>query len=242
MTAIDLISSSLRLVQVLASGEVPTNPEAQDALAILNQLIDQWNAERLTIFTIARLVFVPSVLKQAYTLGPGGDFNIALRPPKIQRCTVISLNNPVQPVELPIDYLTDSQWADIPTKNVPSALPTSVWDDGGFPLRTLSYFPIPNVLVNFGIYAWTQLTQFPDLVTDETFPPGYLKALRYNLALDLAPEYGKSTPPEVAAQAVTSKAIIKSMNVPIIDLKCDRALVNQRAGIYNWLSDQTGIR
>lgn len=238
MTANDLISSSLRLIGVLASGETPAAAEANDGLTILNQMLDSWNAERLALFTIQRQVLAPPVLKQAYTVGPGGDFNIA-RPPRIERVGVISLANAAQPLELPVELLTDAGWEAIPVKNISSSLPLKVWNDLGFPLMTLSFWPIPSVQVNFALYTWTALTQFPDLVTDEAFPPGYLKALRYNLAVDLAPEFGRQTPPEVAAQAVAAKAAIKALNIPLLDLACDQALVNPRGGRYNWLSDQT---
>lgn len=235
MKGLDLISSSLRLIGVLASGEVPSADEANDALTILNQMIDSWSAEKLMIFTDQVVTLTPGTLKQAYTLGVGGDFNQA-RPPKIDRMSVIILNSPN--LELPIEMLSDEQWQAIPVKNVSSAVPTQVWDDGGFPLRTLSFWPIPSVSVNFVLYAWTALSQFADLsTTDYTFPPGYLKALRYNLALDLAPEFGRPVPPEVAAQAVISKAIIKTMNVQESILQIDPAL-GGRGGFYNWRTDQ----
>lgn len=241
MTANDLISSALRLIGVLASGETPSAPEANDGLTILNQMLDAWSTERLALFTVQRQVVIPAVLKQAYTVGAGGDFNIP-RPPRIDRVGVISLTNAVQPLELPVEMLTDVGWEAIPVKNISSSLPLKVWNDLGYPLMTLSFWPIPNVQVNFALYTWTALNQFPDLVTDEEFPPGYLKALRYNLAVDLAPEFGREVPPVVAAQAISSKATIKSMNSVPLDLRCDEATVNQRGGRYNWLADTTGSR
>jgi hypothetical protein len=238
MTANDLISSALRLIGVLSSGESPSAAEANDGLTILNQMLDSWNTERLALFTVQRQVVAPATLKQAYTVGTGGDFNIP-RPPRIDRVGVISLTNAAQPLELPVEMVTDVGWEAIPVKNVSSSLPLKVWNDLGFPLMTLSFWPIPSVQVNFALYTWTALTQFPDLVTDEEFPPGYLKALRYNLALDLAPEFGREVPQVVAAQAIASKAAIKALNLVPLDLRCDEALIG-RGGRYNWLTDQTG--
>jgi hypothetical protein len=240
MTSNDLIASSLRLIGVLASGEVPSAAEANDAFNILNQMLDSWNTERLAIFTVQRQVVVPATLKQAYTVGVGGDFNIP-RPPRIDRIGVISLQNSSEPLELPVELLTDVGWEAIPVKNISSSLPLKVWNDLGYPLMTLSFWPIPNVEINFALYTWTALTQFPDLVTDQEFPPGYLKALRYNLAVDLAPEFGvQQVPQVVVAQAAESKGKIKALNQPLLDMVCDTALVNQRGGRYNWLTDQTG--
>lgn len=236
MRAVDLIQSSLRLIGVLASGETASGAEASDALAILNDMIDSWQTERLMIFTTSRLTFSLISGQQTYTVGTGGNFNTP-RPIRITQAGIISLNNPAQPLEIPIEYLTTPQWAAIPVKNIQSALPTKVYDDGAFPLRNLSYWPIPNTAVDTAIYPWVALTSFADLTTDYTFPPGYTKALRYNLAIDLAPEYGMNLPPEVAAQAIASKAAVKSINSPLIDLLCDPALVNPKGAVYNWLVD-----
>jgi hypothetical protein len=238
MTANDLIASALRLLGVLASGEEPSGSEAGDAFDILNQMLDAWNTERLALFTIQRQVVAPPALQQAYTLGPGGDFDRP-RPPRLERVGVISLTNSAQPLELPLEMVTDAGWEAIPVKNVSSSLPLKCWNDLGFPLMTLSFWPIPNAQVNFALYTWTALAQFPDLVSDQDFPPGYLKALRYNLAVDLAPEFGVAQVPQtVLMQAVESKGKIKALNQPMVDMACDTALVNQRGGRYNWLTDR----
>ncbi len=240
LTAISLIESAMRLINVSASGETISGAEANDALDVLNDMIDSWNIERLMIFTIQRQTFSLTAGQQVYTLGTGGDFNVP-RPVRIERMGIINLSNPAQPLELPLEYLTDTQWAQIPVKNISSALPLKVWDDQNYPLRNLSYWCVPSVAVDTAIYAWAQLTGFADLTTEYVFPPGYPKALRYHLACDLAPEYGREIPTAVAVQANLAKAAIKSFNIPIIDLRCDPAVVNPSARIYNWLTD-TGVR
>jgi hypothetical protein len=241
MKANDLIASSLRLIGVLASGETPSAAEAADGLMILNDMVDLWQTERLMIFTTGRQVFHLTAGVQAYTMGlPGGTFAVP-RPTRIEAAGIINLANPAQPLELPMEMLTLDQWAAIPVKNIASALPLKVYDDGGFPLRVLSYWCIPNLAVDTALYTWSALSQFADLVTDYPFPPGYAKALRYNLAVDLAPEYGRSVTPEVAIQAVASQAIIKSLNTPVADLRCDPALVSPNKRIFNWLTGE-GVR
>lgn len=239
MTGNDLIKSVLRITGATASGENPTADEASDTLNILNQMLDSWSADGLTIFTSVRSVFNLIALQQAYTLGLGGNFNIA-RPPHINSVGILNLNNPAQPLELPIDYFTDDQkWAAIPVKNVQSSLPDRVWDDTGFPLRTLSFYPIPNVQVQAAIYSWNPLASFPDLVTDINFPTGYLEAIKYNLAIRCSAEgLGKPSNPETIAMASSSLRRIKTRNIEIGTLKCDEALTPGRGKRYNWLSDR----
>lgn len=237
MTALDIISSALRLDGVLASGEVPNNAEAQDALVVLNDMLNQWNAERLMVFTIARQVFSLVPTQQLYTMGVGGNFNVP-RPARIESASILSLQNPAQPMELPIEIVSETGWQNIPVKDVVSSLPQVMWDGDEFPLRNLSFWPIPTVPVSVVLYTWTALSSFPDLsVTDLTFPPGYAKAIRFCLALDLAPEYGKTVAPDVAAQAIIAKAVVKSINMPTYELHSDVALINPYGGRYNWRSD-----
>src|SRR4029077_1286454 len=157
MNGLDLISSSMRLIGALASGEVPTNAEAQDALTVLNQRLDSWSADRLMVFTITIQEFALTPSQQVYTYGPGGNFNAA-RPARIDRASIVSLTNPSQPLELPIDYYTNWDWQQVPVKNIQTTLPQAVYDDQAFPLRNLSFWPIPTVVVNTRLYVWTALT------------------------------------------------------------------------------------
>jgi hypothetical protein len=49
-TAGDQINRALRLLGVLAEGETPSADMSNDALTALNQMIDSWNTERLSVF------------------------------------------------------------------------------------------------------------------------------------------------------------------------------------------------
>jgi len=230
----------MRLIGALGSGETPKPDEASDGLMVLNQMLDSWLAERLMAFSILIEEFPLTAGNGTYTMGPGGNFNTA-RPVRIDRMSIVWLANPLQPLELPIPYLTDWDWQNVPVKNIQTSLPTAVYDDGNFPLRNLTYWGLPTGQVNTRIYSWQQLRQFPDLFTDVTFPPGYIEALRYNLAVRLIAEYpGEYSQITVSATqtlAVESLARVKSLNVPLIEAFCDSALQG-RGGYYNFYSDQ----
>lgn len=240
MNALDLISSSMRLVGALASGETPTGAEASDAFLVLNQMLDSWTADRLTVFTTNIGEFSLTPGQQTYTYGAGGNFNAA-RPAKITSASIVSLSNPAQPLELPIEMYSDDDWQSIPLKNFNTTLPMGVYDDGGFPLRSLTYIGIPTAAVKTRLYSWSPLSQFPDLVTDVPFPPGYPEALRYNLALRLIAEMpGEYNPIMVATAgtlAVESLARIKSINLPVIQATIDPILTGG-SGHYNYLNDR----
>ena len=69
----DIISAALRSIGAIVPGEKPKPAEMQDALITLNQMIDSWQAQRLMVYAIVRYIYAPTVLKQTYTVGPGGD-------------------------------------------------------------------------------------------------------------------------------------------------------------------------
>lgn len=240
-TALDIIKGAMRAVNILSAGRNPTSDEAADYLSILNQMIDAWHTERLMIYTINRLGPYNLVIgQQTLKVGLGLGTDIAIpRPPRIDLITILWLGNPQQPDEIGLDMLNESGWASIPVKNIPGPLPQKVWDDGGFPLRTLSYWPIPTIAIQTFFYGWGLLTQFQNLSTQYTFPPGYLEAMRFNLAVRLD---NAELSPQVVALANEGKAKIKSFNSPILTLRVDDGLLSPRGADYNWLSDTPVIR
>jgi hypothetical protein len=219
-TALDLITSSLRLINVAAAGESVPLDTANDSLMVFNQMLDAWNAERLAVYT-TRADDYPLTNKQSFTYGPGGDFNTD-RPANIDAMSVIILTNPANPVELPIELYSVQDWQNkIPVKSTTSAFPLVCYDSGDFPLRTLNFWPIPTDANNVRIYSWQALGAPADISSSVSFPPGYAEAFRYNLAVRLGAEFSAPVPPLVQEIAVSSFARVKSMNTPDLSITSD---------------------
>jgi len=241
ISAMQLIKIAMRKINALGSGEDVEADEASDILGTLNGMIEAWAAERLMVFTIQRQVFVPVTLKQVYTVGPGGDFNIP-RPPAIEAIGVIILSNPVQPLELPMMKLNYDGWRGIPVKNIQSTIPQKYWDDQQMPLRNVSVWPVPSVQINFAFYTWTAINTFQDLFTPYTFPPGYISAMIWNLAKKISSEFPgfPQATQLVLQEAADTKARIMTMNDREVlpDMTCDPAIVGRGSYAYDWRSDQ----
>ena len=73
-TAGEQINRALRLLGILAEGETASADTANDALVALNQMIDSWNTERLSVFCTQDQVFTWPANQIVRTLGPSGDF------------------------------------------------------------------------------------------------------------------------------------------------------------------------
>ena len=237
-TALDLISSALRLINVVASGETTPIAVANDSLMVLNDMIDSWNTDRLAIYTVGIQDFPFILGQQTYTFGTGGNFN-APRPARITGMSTIQLTDPSNPVEIPISMYTDDQWQNqVPVKKVNGNIPLICYDDGGFPLRALNFWPIPTSQPNAcRIYSWSALPA-QTLTSVVSFPPGYSQAFRYNLAALLSAEFAATLPPIVATIAVDSLAKLKTINAPDTRMRSD--LVADPSG-WDYKADLFGI-
>jgi hypothetical protein len=103
----------------------------------------------------------------------------------------------------------------------------------------MNFWPIPTQQpTSFRLYSWQALSAPTTYATPIAFPPGYLEAFRYNLAIRLSAEYGKEPSPAVAAIATASLARLKTMNAPELDLRSD--LVPYPGG-YNYRADMFGL-
>jgi hypothetical protein len=122
-----------------------------------------------------------------------------------------------------------------PMKTLTGAPPQAVSYTRGAPLGEIWVWPVPSVATTLVLYWREPVQQFPDLVTPVDLLPGYAKALRTNLALELAPEFGRVVDPMVDRLARESLADIKRANLPYTEIGMDAALVD--GGGYNILTD-----
>ena len=69
-TPIEIISRALKDIGALEAGEIPTPDASQDALDMLNDLIDQWSNEGMMIYNVTEIVFPLIAGQTQYTIGP----------------------------------------------------------------------------------------------------------------------------------------------------------------------------
>ena len=236
MTGLDLINGAMRLIGVLASGETAPSDDVNDALTTLNNLLDSWSAESLIAFPVLREVFPMSSigLQQTYTWGTGGNLN-SIYPMRIQKA-LIQLSGSTPAIEFPMTILNVDQYSEVILKTLTSNFPLFCYIDDAYPKRNVNVWPVPTDSTNALVFYSVKPLTSAALNTSFSLPPGYLRALQYGLAVDLAPEYGKLVPPTVAAVAIESLAAIKRNNKKPVYLGIDSALRGMPA-VYNWRTD-----
>jgi hypothetical protein len=236
MTVSDVINASLRKIGILASGEVPTANEQTDAFTALTNMLDSMSNERLVIYSILREAFNLIAGQQTYTFGTGGNFNSA-RPQKIENAYVQAYGtNPV--AELKMKIVNKDEYADLVVKTVTSSIPIYLYNDNSNPLANINVWPVPSVNTPLILYSWKALSSFAAINTTITLPPGYLRMIIFNLAVELASDYGLSAPDQVVAIALSSMKNIKRMNSQPLYLSTDAALGSAK-GAFNWLTGDT---
>lgn len=207
-TVSDICARAMRKIGALAAGETMAGEDSADVFAELNSMIGAWRIESLMIYAYAMNVFNLVASQGTYTIGTGGNFNV----PRPNKLLTAKIRIPNQ-VDLPIAILNQQQFSDIVLKNTPSQFPFAMVWDGAYPLRNITVWPIPNVsTAQLLLWLDTNISAFTSLDQTITLPDGYEDALVYNLAVRIAPEYGKNLPQIVAAMAMSSKANVKREN------------------------------
>lgn len=229
-TAGDQINRSLRLLGVLAEGETSSASVSQDALMALNQMIDSWNTERLSVFSTQDQVFTwpSSILSR--TLGPTGDF-VGNRPVLLDDATYFKASSGVS---YGIKFINQQQYNGIAVKNVTSTFPQVMFINMTFPDIEMYVYPRPTQDLEWHFISVEELNNPATLATVLYYPPGYLRAFTYNLAMEFAPEFGVEPSQQVQRIAMTSKRDLKRINNPDDVMALPYALVanRQRFNIY----------
>jgi hypothetical protein len=229
-TAGNQINRALRLLGILAEGETPSAAMSQDALMAMNQMIESWNIERLSVFCTQDQVFTwPSGLLSR-TLGPSGDF-VGNRPVLFDDATYFKASNGVS---YGIKFINQQQYDGIAVKTVTSTFPQVIFVNMTYPNAEMFIYPRPTQDLEWHFVSVQELDQPAQLVTELHFPPGYLRAFTYNLAMEIAPEFGVEPSPQVQRIAMTSKRNLKRINNPDDIMSLPYAIVanRQRFNIY----------
>ena len=235
-TTRELLSGAHRLLGLVNSGNVLPEAVYQDNLVALNQMIDSWSTERLAVFCTQDQTYYWEAGERIRTLGPTGDFVYLLanqsdtpivtqgedyigaddattqRPILLEDSTYF--RDQTTNVSYGIKFINQLQYNNIAVKTVQSTYPQVLFVNNTFPNITLSVYPVPNRMLEFHFISVQPLANPTTLETDLAFPPGYLRAFRYNLALELAPEFNVEPSSEVRRIAMYSKRNLKRINNP----------------------------
>lgn len=191
----DIIISALIECGAFSPGEPLDGNLAAWGLEKLQRIIDKWNAMREMIFSVGFQQFNITPNHQPHTVGPGGDFNIPIRPVAVVSAAIILNSGSAQPVDLPVKVRDDDWWAANPLKSLVSSITTDLYYSPDSPLGNCFFYPISNVNNPIRLELWSSLAQAIDLQTPLGFVQGYWDAIVLTLAIQMYPALFPSEQP-----------------------------------------------
>jgi hypothetical protein len=233
-----IITRAMRLIGALGATETPQAEDVNDGLASLNEFVSTLATQRLTIFQVDRVVVPLTADQPSYTIGPGGDIDRP-RPHTIENVGLVLDRTQADPVELNLGPpMADIEWQGTQIKDLAGSYPSAAYFDHAFTtpagLARVFVYPVPNQSSSdLVLYIPRAMSQFADLDTDYALPDGYARMLRYNLAVEIAPEYDVPVPPRVEEVAASSLAAIKRANFRPRPAGLDPALFANGVGRFN---------
>lgn len=232
----DIITFALKAAGVLGVGQSALAEDYNDAFTALNGMLAQWQRRRWLIWHTVD-VALTSTGATSYTIGAGGNFNVA-RPDRLEAAFFRQfINSTPNQVDWPLEILESREdYNQIALKTLPS-LPRYIFYDAAYPLGVVYPWPVPAA----GVYELhltlkETLNQFTSLNQTIALPPEYEEAIWTNLVLRLAPIYQFQARPEVIALAKAALSTIRGANAQIPRLQIPKYL--QRPSLYDVNSDR----
>ena len=223
-TALDIITKAMQKCGILTKTESPDADETADALDCLNALLSSWSNESMLIYTRALENFPLVAGTISYSIGSGQTFNTT-RPTQILSAYVRQGS-----VDYPVEVINDENYAKITFKTM-QGIPTYLNLDNGFPAGTIKLYPSPLAGLTLFILSEKVLSSFA-LSDTVSLPPGWERALVYNLAVEISPEYGQQVDPLVLKIANDSKGAIQRAIIKMHDLDAQPAM-GSKSHVYN---------
>ncbi len=201
-TALDIITQAMRKCGILSVNESPTAEEANDALAALNNMLESWSNDSLMCYARVWENFALTAGVGSYTIGPSQTFN-TVRPIFIAASYVRNVTTDT-PVKVVTDEIYNEQVMQKDTQGIPEILNL----DNGYPYGTIRLFQVPSTALTLFILSEKALSTFT-LNQTVSLPPGWKRALIYNLPEEISGDYNQEVPASVQKIAISSKGAIE---------------------------------
>lgn len=186
-------------------GFTPDAAESADGMEALNLLLKEWATSPLGIYRVTRESFTMTAAKGEYTIGSGGDFD-TVRPIKLLAAFIR-----VSDMDNPITGLHISEYASLGNK-LTSGMPSVIYAEPAYPLGILVFYPVPDTAYTLHLYSHKPLGAYTSLSADLALPPEYEPALKFNLAVELAAEFGRDLRPQTAVRATQTLDNLKQLH------------------------------
>jgi len=192
-TASYIITKAYEDAVLLTKGSTPSTTQMSSGMDRLNDIIALWATQGLKLWLQEDLTLTLTAGKTTYSLGPGGDLNIA-KPLSVFQAYYQTSTGSKQPLTI----LSRDEWTRLSQNNIQGAL-NSFFPDKQIPLFLVNFYNTPDAQAATGtVHLITRTAPTTVVTVNDTiqFPPEWTIALRWALADELA----SGQPAEVQAR------------------------------------------
>lgn len=198
VTRDELIKAAFRLIGVGHRGESVPADEINDASEALNLMLKAWQADGLQLWKREEQSIPLTASKRVYTLGPTGDV-VMQRPLRLLEVVRRTSGN----IDVPLNRLSKNEYYGLSNK-LSEDVPVSYHFDPQLDNAELTFWPTPDTgaATEYTIeIVYHRPFEDVDSATDNfDCPVEWLEAVKFGLALRLAPEYGVDLPTQYRLQ------------------------------------------
>lgn len=234
-TVSDLILSALKIANVIGEGQPASAETINDSFFSLNRMLAQWSKQRWLVYVL-NTYSITSTNKIFYTVGPGGDFDIPIRPNRIESAYFRqSIGEDPYSVDYPLTIIEAREdYNNIRTKML-NSFPEYAFYESDWPLGNLYLWPIPTVQYSVFISVMQPLGGYANLAVSSNLPPEYEDAIVSNLACRLCILFSLPIPRDLSQWAKVTLSVLRRANAQVPTVRQPKELL--RRGIYNPYAD-----
>ena len=195
--------------------------DSNTGLDMMRMVLAQWAQKRWLVWSEAELSLTATGA-DFYTIGPGADFDVPVRPSKIHAawCRLLPQAGST-PVDLPLTIIQAKEdWATIAIKNLKS-IPSAVFLDTDWPQGQVRFWPVPAAAQQMQLFLVIKSTLpvYTTLTQQLSLPPEYIEALMWSLCVRMQMAYGLPARPDHAAAMKQATNVVMMANTQIATLQ-----------------------
>lgn len=190
-SATSLINAAFRAINVIGEEETATGYQLQEGMDALNLMVKAWGATQMHVWSQTTQTITPVAGQAVYQIGIGSPHVDIVRPLRVSGARrVTTATGSVAP----LIQMARVDYANLSNKVTPTGTPANYFYDPQIPFGELTLYPAPSVddvaASTYEITSLRPIMDFDTLANAPDFPTEWFAALKWNLALELAPPYG----------------------------------------------------
>lgn len=195
-------------------GFTPSTDEQTTCMEALNLMLQDWALMPGGVSRLTRENFTMVASTASYTIGASMTFNTTLLPIRIVKAFTRTDN-----VDYPIaPYYSMADYADIEQK-ADTGRPHAMVLERSTTTGTVLFYPTPDAAYAVHLWSHKPIAAYSSTSSDLALPSGYEPAIKWNLRVEIASEWGLPIAPQDAVRAEQTLSALKRLHsqpVPMI--------------------------